>query len=108
MRRILLTLLALTCMATAQSASPQQQASKAPAASAASTTSAAPELGSASGTQTANVDVDPAVPMSMALQATSPNKKHANAKAAQMDPEDPNKSPYWDPKDWSYIYNQGP
>jgi hypothetical protein len=45
------------------------------------------------------------------VQAEPQTPKKAKAKkddTAGMQPDDPRKSPYWDPKDWTYIYNQGP
>jgi hypothetical protein len=109
MRGILLTLLALTCMAAAQSASPQQPASMAASAvSSTNTTNTAAELESPNGSSTATVDADPAVATPMAVPAPPIDQKDAKAKTAPSDPDDQNKSPYWDPKDWTYIYNQGP
>jgi hypothetical protein len=35
-------------------------------------------------------------------------KPRKNKDSSNMQPDDPRKSPYWEPRDWSYIYNQGP
>jgi hypothetical protein len=78
------------------------------AVSSTNTTNTAAELGSPNGTYTATVEADPAAATPMAVSALPPGKKHAKAESAPTDPYDPNKSPYWDPKDWTYIYNQGP
>ena len=49
-----------------------------------------------------------AAPVTAEKKTAEQAETEKKADTAKMQPDDSRKSPYWEPKDWTYIYNQGP
>jgi hypothetical protein len=109
MRKILFMLAVMSSLTGAQLASGQTKSTESPAPVASkpitddtvhsTTTEAAP-----------NAMADPMIAPQATPELQPAKKSKANKKddTEKMQPDDPRKSPYWEPKDWTYIYNQGP
>lgn len=111
MRYKALELVMLVCVAGAQFASAQTQAP------AVSEPAVSPVAHAAQDTTTENsldMNASPepaaAAPVTVETQITAEHQNKTNKKdaASNLQPDDPGKNPYWEPKDWTYIYNQGP
>jgi hypothetical protein len=102
-------LVMMSCVAGAQIASAQTQsvASPGPAATNAAhgDVSHAPTMEAA---PTATTAPPAATPVAAGSQTAKKAKTKKNNDTANMQPDDPRKSPYWEPRDSTYIYNQGP
>jgi hypothetical protein len=105
MRKQLLMVVALSCMAGIQWASAQTSAVAAPA-------SPRPEASTAEAshamTAAPSVVADPAAANPAIPVRPMENGNEAKAKKSKPQRADSEKSPYWEPRDWTYIYNQGP
>jgi hypothetical protein len=56
-----------------------------------------------------NAAADPAAATAVATKGQTGKNLKAKKKddTANMQPDDPRKSPYWEPRDWNYISQQG-
>jgi uncharacterized membrane protein len=107
MRKTLSMLVMMSCMAVAQLASGQTQSTTDPAATKRTTS----DINRATTLEAApNATADPATANSTAAEKQTAKKAKGKKKndTSNMQPDDPRKSPYWEPRDWTYIYNQGP
>ena len=118
MRKTLLMLVVMAGMAGAQIASAQNQmGSEAPLQAATPSVAGAVSAMSPATSSDANHGGTIAMtPNANADPAANPTVKEDNAKNAtttkqddtsKMRPDDPRKSPYWEPRDWNYISQQG-
>jgi hypothetical protein len=108
MRKTLLMLVVMSCMVGAQIASAQAHSVGDP--EPATSTATSSDTNHATTTEAApNVSADPAAANLVVKENTA---KHAKAKkkddTANMQPDDPRKNPWWEPRDWTYINNSAP
>ena len=107
MRKTLLMLLVISGVAEANAAFAQTQSVANPAPTA---TYAARNNISSATTVEAVPTADPiaAAPATAEKKTAEQANDEKKADTTKMQPDDSRKSPYWEPKDWTYIYNQGP
>ena len=70
-----------------------------------------PAMAAAADAVAVNASADPATTGAVQPQQDDVNSKMNSAnkkKTKRPSQESDNKSPYWEPRDWTYIYNQGP
>ena len=105
MHKTLLMLAAMSCLAGAQLASGQMQPTAGPLA-----TNAMPGDINHTATLVAapGTTAQPAAATSVNREEQADKKAKKKDDTANMQPDDPRKSPWWEPRDWGYIYNQGP
>jgi hypothetical protein len=108
MRKTLLMLVTMACVAGAQIASAQAQPAGDPEPATSAATSS--DINHATTMEAApNVSADPTAANPVVKENTA---KHVKAKkkddTAKMPPDDPRKNPWWEPRDWTYINNSAP
>jgi len=109
MRKILLMFAFTLCVIGAQLAFAQTQSATTPSASDNASSGPQSEYGQ-SDMQTPNAMADPAVTVpATGLSANEQGSTISGKGTGTEDPQyDPAKSPYWEPKDWSYISTTTP
>jgi hypothetical protein len=109
MKKQVLALVMMSCMTAATFAAGQEQAIANPGPARPDASATAVNAATTVEGSPANANADP-LPASPVVATTPKTRnKHADSKnkQSQMRPDDPAKSPWWEPRDWNYIAQQG-
>lgn len=110
MRYKTLTLAMLLCVAGALATAQTQTSTMSEPAASPVTHSA--QGAAADNSMDMSASPEPAAPAPVTVEKQTmpehPKKAHKKDAASNQQSDDSGKSPYWEPKDWTYIYNQGP